>query len=277
MPNDYKEILKWSKDSLQRTTKKELYSILRLEFMVDNGQQKCLMLSAKATWVIDDKNSTFESSQEPRNTYEDYCTCYVNVKDVALAHILVYEWCESNVSGVTRGDDIIHYLGGLSFLGEWESKKLARRIPELKKMNLGNWFPSLAMWEDNPKPTGRLIWLDVEGLPSIAWDAEAINKIGSLVRQMTTRKEYRKQRFSKAGLRIVSTVILGNERDFFQGFEVCHSLGGGTASGMETLLTSKMGEEYRDRMMLTFSVFPSPKVFDIVVESYNATFSPLAG
>lgn len=62
---------------------------------------------------------------------------------------------------------------------------------------------------------------------------------------------------------------------YFQlsGFQVCHSLGGGTGSGMGTLLISKIREEYPDRMMLTFSVFPSPKVSDTVVEPYNATLS----
>ncbi|XP_022841485.1 tubulin beta-2 chain-like [Olea europaea var. sylvestris] len=55
--------------------------------------------------------------------------------------------------------------------------------------------------------------------------------------------------------------------DCLQGFQVCHSLGGGTGSGMGTLLISKIREEYPDRMMLTFSVFPSPKVSDTVVES----------
>ena len=59
----------------------------------------------------------------------------------------------------------------------------------------------------------------------------------------------------------------------FAGFQVCHSLGGGTGSGMGTLLISKIREEYPDRMMLTFSVFPSPKVSDTVVEPYNATLS----
>lgn len=59
----------------------------------------------------------------------------------------------------------------------------------------------------------------------------------------------------------------------FSGFQVCHSLGGGTGSGMGTLLISKIREEYPDRMMLTFSVFPSPKVSDTVVEPYNATLS----
>ncbi|KAK1260830.1 hypothetical protein QJS04_geneDACA001992 [Acorus gramineus] len=61
--------------------------------------------------------------------------------------------------------------------------------------------------------------------------------------------------------------------DCLQGFQICHSLGGGTGSGMGTLLISKIREEYPDRMMLTFSVFPSPKVSDTVVEPYNATLS----
>jgi len=61
--------------------------------------------------------------------------------------------------------------------------------------------------------------------------------------------------------------------DLLQGFQVCHSLGGGTGSGMGTLLISKIREEYPDRMMCTFSVMPSPKVSDTVVEPYNATLS----
>ncbi|KAL8527140.1 hypothetical protein ACS0TY_005132 [Phlomoides rotata] len=43
--------------------------------------------------------------------------------------------------------------------------------------------------------------------------------------------------------------------------------GGGTGSGMGILLI------FKNRMMLTFSVFPYPKVFDTAVESYNATLS----
>ncbi|MCO5548489.1 hypothetical protein L7F22_001949 [Adiantum nelumboides] len=61
--------------------------------------------------------------------------------------------------------------------------------------------------------------------------------------------------------------------DCLQGFQVCHSMGGGTGSGMGTLLILKIRDEYPDRMMLTFSVFPSPKVSDTVVEPYNATLS----
>lgn len=71
--------------------------------------------------------------------------------------------------------------------------------------------------------------------------------------------------------------------DCLQGFQLTHSLGGGTGSGMGSLLISKIREEYPDRMMCTFSVVPSPKVSDTVrpiwgflfqvVEPYNATLS----
>ncbi|XP_067868875.1 tubulin beta chain-like isoform X5 [Heterodontus francisci] len=61
--------------------------------------------------------------------------------------------------------------------------------------------------------------------------------------------------------------------DCLQGFQITHSLGGGTGAGMGTLLLNKIREEYPDRMMLSFSIIPSPKVSDTVVEPYNATLS----
>jgi tubulin beta len=60
---------------------------------------------------------------------------------------------------------------------------------------------------------------------------------------------------------------------YLQGFQLTHSLGGGTGSGLGTLLISKIREEYPDRIMNTYSVVPSPKVSDTVVEPYNATLS----
>ena len=61
--------------------------------------------------------------------------------------------------------------------------------------------------------------------------------------------------------------------DVLQGFQCTHSMGGGTGSGMGTLLVSKIKEEYPDRIISTYSVIPSPKVSDTVVEPYNATLS----
>ncbi|XP_048005851.1 tubulin beta chain-like [Leguminivora glycinivorella] len=61
--------------------------------------------------------------------------------------------------------------------------------------------------------------------------------------------------------------------DCLQGFQIVHSIGGGTGSGLGTLLLSNLREEYPDRIIVPFTVVPSPKVSDTVVEPYNATLS----
>lgn len=61
--------------------------------------------------------------------------------------------------------------------------------------------------------------------------------------------------------------------DCLQGFQLAHCLGGGTGSGFGTLLLSRLQDEYADRIKLTFSVIPSPKVSETVVEPYNAILS----
>ena len=61
--------------------------------------------------------------------------------------------------------------------------------------------------------------------------------------------------------------------DCLSGFQITHSLMGGTGVGMGTLLISKLREEFPDRMMATFSVFPSPSTSECVVEFYNASLS----
>jgi len=63
------------------------------------------------------------------------------------------------------------------------------------------------------------------------------------------------------------------QADSPQGFQIFHSLGGGTGSGMGTLLLLKVRDAYPDRITTTYSVFPSPKVSDTVVEPYNAVLS----
>ena len=84
--------------------------------------------------------------------------------------------------------------------------------------------------------------------------------------------------FPSAGAELVDSVLdvvrkESESSDCLQGFQLTHSLGGGTGSGMGTLLISKIREEYPDRIMNTYSVVPSPKVSDTVVEPYNATLS----
>lgn len=54
-----------------------------------------------------------------------------------------------------------------------------------------------------------------------------------------------------------------------QGFQMTHSLGGGTGSGLGTLLAERIHDEYSDRMFATYSVAPSSDS-DAVVEPYNS-------
>lgn len=52
-----------------------------------------------------------------------------------------------------------------------------------------------------------------------------------------------------------------------------HSIGGGTGSGLGSLLLEKLSEDYSDKLAFTFSVFPGSTnsgVSDVVVEPYNS-------
>ncbi|VDQ11603.1 unnamed protein product [Trichobilharzia regenti] len=48
--------------------------------------------------------------------------------------------------------------------------------------------------------------------------------------------------------------------DLIQGFQIIHALGGGCGSGMTCLLLEQLKESWPDRIINTFSIFPSPKV-----------------
>eukprot|EP01084_Bolivina_argentea_P021075 39137_1 len=61
--------------------------------------------------------------------------------------------------------------------------------------------------------------------------------------------------------------------EYCQGFQLTQSIGGGTGSGLGTLLLIKMRDNYPDKITSTHSVFTSPKVSDVVVEPYNATLT----
>jgi tubulin beta len=60
--------------------------------------------------------------------------------------------------------------------------------------------------------------------------------------------------------------------DCLQGFQLTHSLSGGTGSGFGTLLLNKLREEYPDRILSTYSIFPSVDS-DVVTAPYNAVLS----
>ncbi|KAI0178114.1 beta-tubulin [Pestalotiopsis sp. NC0098] len=61
--------------------------------------------------------------------------------------------------------------------------------------------------------------------------------------------------------------------DCLQGFQISHSVGGGTGAGLGTMLLSTFKEEFPDQIVSTFSVLPSPKIAETVVETYSAVLS----
>lgn len=58
-----------------------------------------------------------------------------------------------------------------------------------------------------------------------------------------------------------------------EGLQMFMGTGGGTGSGLGTLLISTFRENYPANMLVSFSVFPSKSYSDIVVEPYNTTLT----
>eukprot|EP01018_Ginkgo_biloba_P001977 Gb_29712 [translate_table: standard] len=58
-----------------------------------------------------------------------------------------------------------------------------------------------------------------------------------------------------------------------QGFLVFNAVGGGTGSGLGSLLLERLSVEYGKKSKLGFTIYPSPQVSTAVVEPYNSVLS----
>merc|ERR1712139_350522 len=58
-----------------------------------------------------------------------------------------------------------------------------------------------------------------------------------------------------------------------QGFLAFNAVGGGTGSGLESLLLERLSVDYGKKSKLGFVVYPSPQVSTAVVEPYNSVLS----
>eukprot|EP00918_Siedleckia_nematoides_P091831 GHVU01201615.1.p1 GENE.GHVU01201615.1~~GHVU01201615.1.p1 ORF type:complete len:516 (-),score=81.65 GHVU01201615.1:964-2511(-) len=81
-----------------------------------------------------------------------------------------------------------------------------------------------------------------------------------------------------AGKEIVDEVLdrvrgVVNQCDSLQGFMIFHAAGGGTGSGLGSLLAHMLKGEFPRKSQLTFSIWPSPHIATAVVEPYNAVFT----
>ena len=62
-----------------------------------------------------------------------------------------------------------------------------------------------------------------------------------------------------------------NGSESLEGFTLCHSIAGGTGSGMGSLLLERLAERYPKKLIQTYSVFPNQQeTADVVVQPYNS-------
>lgn len=59
--------------------------------------------------------------------------------------------------------------------------------------------------------------------------------------------------------------------DSLEGFVLCHSIAGGTGSGLGSYLLEKLNEKFPKKLVQTYSVFPNQEeMSDVVVQPYNS-------
>lgn len=61
--------------------------------------------------------------------------------------------------------------------------------------------------------------------------------------------------------------------DALQGITTLHATGGGTGSGCSSSLWQSIRQEYQATVHMAYSIYPSPKVSDVVVEPYNCVLT----
>ncbi len=61
--------------------------------------------------------------------------------------------------------------------------------------------------------------------------------------------------------------------DSLQGFLITHSIGGGSGSGLGSLIVEQLRTLYPGKKIFTFSVAPSPLISDSAIEPYNAVLT----
>jgi len=65
-----------------------------------------------------------------------------------------------------------------------------------------------------------------------------------------------------------------NGSDSLEGFVLCHSIAGGTGSGMGSYLLERLNDRYPKKIIQTYSVFPNTQeTADVVVQPYNSILS----
>jgi tubulin alpha len=131
------------------------------------------------------------------------------------------------------------------------------------------------------KHVPRAVFLDLE--PSVVDEVRSgTYKDLYHPEQLITGKEDAANNYARGhytvGKEIVDTALdrirkLADNCTGLQGFLVFSSVGGGTGSGLGSLLLERLSVDYGKKSKLGFTVYPSPAVSTSVVEPYNSVLS----
>jgi len=133
----------------------------------------------------------------------------------------------------------------------------------------------------NGKRVPRCVFLDLE--PGVI-DEVRNSKYRQLYHpeQLISGKEDAANNYSRGhytvGKEIVEIVLerirkLSDNCSGLQGFLIFNSVGGGTGSGLGSLLLERLSVDYGKKSKLAFTVYPSPQVSTAVVEPYNSVLA----
>jgi tubulin alpha len=133
----------------------------------------------------------------------------------------------------------------------------------------------------NGKRVPRCVFLDLE--PGVI-DEVKNSKYKHLYHpeQLISGKEDAANNYSRGhytiGKEIIENVLekirkLSENCTGLQGFLIFNSVGGGTGSGLGSLILERLSVEYGKKSKLGFAVYPSPQISTAVVEPYNSVLA----
>jgi len=142
-------------------------------------------------------------------------------------------------------------------------------------------FESFFNETERGKYVPRAVFVDLE--PSVV-DQVKNGSHGELYHpnQMITGKEDAANNFARGHYTVGKDLLdktlnavqkLTELCDGLQGFLIFHSVGGGTGSGLGSLLLERLSGQFAKKSKLDFCIYPSPNLSTSVVEPYNSILS----
>ena len=101
---------------------------------------------------------------------------------------------------------------------------------------------------------------------------------GSIIRKLPGAANNWARGYNVEGERVIDQIMntidsAVEKTKALQGFLLTHSIGGGSGSGLGSLILERLRQAYPKKKIFTFSVAPSPLISDAAVEPYNAVLT----